>query len=71
MRGRKPLVACPLRPGIICDRQASCDGCGWNPAEEKRRIHQIRENRKVRPAYVRRSYVSGKHRHFFNKGGVR
>ena len=65
MAGRNPLVNCPMRQGIICDRSASCDGCGWNPAEEARRIYKLREERKTY-TFVRRSFVPGEHKNFFH-----
>ena len=66
--GRSKIVDCPHRAGVICDRSASCDGCGWNPVEEKRRIHEIREERKSY-TFVRRSFVLGENKRFFYKGG--
>lgn len=63
--GRNRLVDCPFRPGIICDGMAECNGCGWNPDVEKRRIHAIREERKTY-TFVRRSFVPGEHKNFFH-----
>lgn len=61
---------CPYREGILCDGIPSCEQCGWNPDEETRRIHEIREERR-RYTFVRRSFVPGEHTQRFYKGGVR
>ena len=60
-RGRSSIVACPLREGILCDRFADCDGCGWNPKVEKERIRDLREkyNAGRKPPFIRRSFVPG------------
>ena len=43
-----------VRPAVDCDR--NCDTCGWNPAEQKRRLEQgaIRTG----PAIVIRVYAA-------------
>ena len=65
MSGRTPLVNCPMRQGIICDRSASCDGCGWNPEVEQRRIRAIQESRKPKQQFIRQSFVPGEHKNIF------
>lgn len=62
--GRNKHGRCAYREGIICDGLASCEGCGWYPPEEKRRIREIREQRKY-TFFVRRSFVPGEHKNFF------
>lgn len=43
MSTRKPVILCPLRPGVECgDRVKSCDRCGWSAGEELRRKNIIR-----------------------------
>ena len=28
---------CPHTPGVTCDSKGSCERCGWEPKEQKRR----------------------------------
>lgn len=65
--GRNRHTVCPHHDGIICDGIAECQGCGWFPAEEKRRIREIREQRKY-TFFVRRSFVPGEGRNFLRGG---
>lgn len=69
--GRNKNTLCPHNDGIICDGIAECDGCGWNPEVEKRRIQAIREARKPKPTFIRQSFVPGEHNQHWQKGGIR
>lgn len=71
MRGKARDCNCRYRDGILCDGITCCEGCGWYPKEEKRRILELREARKPKQQFIRQSFVPGEHNQHWQRGGLR
>ena len=48
MKENEKLEVCQYNEAVFCyPSERHCESCGWNPAEAKRRLAKIKEQRKA------------------------